>query len=154
MLYFAYGSNLNWEQIKSRCPSVRFIGPAVLPDHRLAFTRKSQFRGCGVADAVPHPGSIVWGVVYEIAAEEVAHLDAAEGFQPGRPHNAYIRSTCQVFLNGNNATPLTVAIYFACRQENPPPPNQQYKDLILQGARYWGLPEDYIKEVLESITVA
>ena len=25
MLYFAYGSNMQWERIRERCPSVKFI---------------------------------------------------------------------------------------------------------------------------------
>jgi hypothetical protein len=32
-------------------------------------------------------------------------------------------------------------------------PNQEYKNLILAGARRWRLPDDYIKE-LEAIEVA
>jgi len=53
MLYFAYGSNLDFAQMRDRCPSALFVAIAKLPDHRLAFTRKSIKRACGVADAVP-----------------------------------------------------------------------------------------------------
>jgi hypothetical protein len=66
MLYFAYGSNMDWGQMKGRCPSVRFVGVAKLPDHRLVFTRKSVNRGCGVADVVRDAGGGVWGAVFEI----------------------------------------------------------------------------------------
>jgi len=52
MLYFAYGSNMDWNQIRGRCPSASFLGIAVLLDHRLAFSRYSTTRNCGVADAV------------------------------------------------------------------------------------------------------
>lgn len=50
--YFAYGSNLDWHQMKKRCPYARFRCVAKLPNHRLAFTRKSRTRGCGVSDVV------------------------------------------------------------------------------------------------------
>jgi hypothetical protein len=50
-------------------------------------------------------------------------------------------------------SPLSVAIYFATRQSNPPLPGTEYKNLILNGARYWKLPEEYIKAVLEPIQV-
>ena len=66
MLYFAYGSNMNWQQMRERCPSARFVGVALLSEHKLAFTRKSKKRGCGVADAVLEGGRKVWGVIYEI----------------------------------------------------------------------------------------
>jgi len=79
MLYFAYGSNMNWQQMQERCPSARFFGVALLPDHKLAFTRKSIKRGCGVADAVPTQGQKVWGVVYEVTDRDVIKLDKSEG---------------------------------------------------------------------------
>ena len=49
MLYFAYGSNMEWKQMRERCPSAMFVCIAKLKDRRLAFTRKSKDRGCGVA---------------------------------------------------------------------------------------------------------
>ena len=38
--------------MRRRCLSVRFVGVAVLRDHRLVFTRRSINRGCGVADGI------------------------------------------------------------------------------------------------------
>jgi hypothetical protein len=109
VLYFAYGSNMNWEQMKTRCPSARFVAVALLPDYKLAFTRKSINRGCGVADGV--------------------------------------------LLDGDERRPLTVFTYFAERQSGPPRPNAEYKALIIAGARYWNLPDDYVA-TLENIEVA
>jgi len=57
MLNFAYGSNMNWNQMRERCPSSRFVGIAVLRDHKLAFTRESVNHGCGVADVVAEDGA-------------------------------------------------------------------------------------------------
>lgn len=147
MLNFAYGSNMNWNQVRERCPSSRFVGIAVLRDHKLAFTRESVNRGCGVADVVAEDGAQVWGVVYEIADLDVGKLDASEGFRPGRDKNSYDRRECLVFLDGENQRPLTVSAYFGDPQLSPPLPNATYKDLILAGARYWHLPEEYIREL-------
>jgi gamma-glutamylcyclotransferase len=91
MLYFAYGSNMNWQQMQNRCPSARFFGIALLPDHKLAFTRKSIKRGCGVADAAPTQNHNVWGIVYEITAQDIEALDKSEGYMPGREKNSYFR---------------------------------------------------------------
>jgi gamma-glutamylcyclotransferase len=153
VLYFAYGSNMNWKQMRDRCPSSRFVGIAVLRDHQLAFTRKSVKRGCGVADVVAKHGSLVWGVVYEIADLDLGKLDASEGYKPRGDKNSYQRRECSVFLDGENQRPLTVSAYFADRQPSPPRPNAAYKDLILVGARHWHLPEEYIRE-LEQIEVS
>lgn len=153
MLYFAYGSNMDWNQMRSRCPSARFFCIAMLPHHQLAFTRKSKTRNCGVADVVPQQGKSVWGVVYEIADVDVGRLDFCEGYSPGRGENAYWRRECLVFKDGNPREPLTVWTYFAAKEPNPPLPSSKYKEQIIRGARFWHLPEEYIRE-LEQIKVS
>jgi len=155
MLYFAYGSNMDWDQIRERCPSARFLGIAVLLDHRLAFSRysSSSTRKCGVADAVKYEGKQVWGVVYDIDERDIGNLDKKEGFQLGRRNNSYQREQRHVFLDGNQEKPLAVGIYFATPQPGPHLPSQKYKDLILSGAKYWHLPKDYIRDILEPIQV-
>lgn len=152
MLYFAYGSNMDWAQMKQRCLSARFVGKAVLRGHCLAFTRKSQTRGCGVADVIGAPGSKVWGVVYEIADIDLGKLDQCEGYQPGRQSNAYWRRECFVFVEDVNDQPLTTVSYFAEAQSNPPLPSRAYVDQIIAGARLWRLPQEYIGQ-LEQIKV-
>lgn len=153
MLYFAYGSNMDWAQLKARCPSAAFVGVARLADHRLAFTRKSANRGCGVADVVPTSGRDVWGAVYQLSEIDVGALDKSEGYRPGRDKNSYWRRECMVFLDGDEKRPVTVQTYNADPHPSPPLPNQVYKDLILSGARYWHLPAEYIAE-LEAIEVS
>ncbi len=152
MLYFAYGSNLDWEQMKERCSTARFVCNAVLRDHKLAFTRKSINRGCGAADVIPDSGKEVWGVVYQISDRDVGKLDKAEGFQPGRAKNSYMREERHVFEEGKAEQPVNVTIYLAVKEENPPLPDKKYKDQIVNGAKYWHLPEGYIEE-LEGIKV-
>jgi gamma-glutamylcyclotransferase (GGCT)/AIG2-like uncharacterized protein YtfP len=139
--------------MQKRCPSVRFVGIARLPDHTLAFTRTSEKRNCGVADAMSERGAQVWGVVYEIDDIDVGRLDRSEGFQPGRETNSYTRRECIVFRDGDDKQPLTVSTYFADPQPNPPLPNHEYKNLILSGARHWSLPAHYIAD-LEKVMVA
>jgi len=41
MLYFAFGSNMDWSRMRERCPSARFIFNAKLNGFRLDFTRYS-----------------------------------------------------------------------------------------------------------------
>jgi hypothetical protein len=79
MLYFAYGSNMNWNQIRCRCPSARFAFVARAAGYGLAFTRFSQKRKCGVADIVTSLGNEVWGVVFDIPNDEIDKLDQSEG---------------------------------------------------------------------------
>jgi len=103
VLYFAYGSNLSWDQIRRRCPSARFLGVAELKNYRLCFPRKSQ-KGYGVASVEEIPGENVWGVVYQINEVDIGRLDAAEGYVPGRERdkNSYVREERHVYSEGNN----------------------------------------------------
>jgi len=144
---------MDWDQIRERCPSARFLGVAVLLDHRLAFSRDSTTRKCGAVDVAENEGSEVWGVVYDINELDVGNLDKKEGFQPGYKINSYQREQRHVFLEGDRKKPLAVAIYFAIPQPGVHLPNQRYKDLILTGAKYWHLPDKYIRDILEPIQV-
>lgn len=153
MLVFAYGSNLSWDQMRERCPSACFVSVASLRDHKLAFTRKSARRNCGVADVLAESGAEVWGVVYEVADLDIGHLDSAEGYRPERTTNSYYRRECRVFLDGEDQRPLAVWAYFGHPEPNPPLPNASYKGLILAGARHWHLPDEYLRR-LELIEVS
>ena len=138
--------------MKERCPSAKFVCRAKLPSHRLAFTRKSVRRGCGVADILRDEMNDVWGVVYELLENELENFDEDEDFRPGRPddQNDYTRENCHVWREGDAKQPLLVALYRGHPQPNPPLPNYDYKNLIVAGARHWQLPADYIRE-LEAI---
>lgn len=142
MLYFAYGSNMDWGQMRKRCPSASFVCVAKLKDHRLAFTRCSPTRKCGVADAIPAVGQCVWGVVYEIADTEIAKLDQCENYQAGRKReeNSYVREKREVYRNGDENYPVAVQVYFAIPQPNRPRPSREYLQLIVGGAKFWRLP--------------
>jgi len=153
VLHFAYGSNMDWSQMKDRCPTAEFVCIAELPNHRLAFTRRSIKRDCGVADAVSDNACSVWGAVYKIDEIDIQGLDRSEGYRPGRSGNSYRREEVQVLIDGDEAQPEFAFTYFANAEEDPPLPSPEYRGLILSGARYRQLPEQYIAE-LEAIEVS
>ena len=152
MLYFAYGSNLDWPQMKQRCPLAKFVCRAKLPAHRLAFTLKSATRDCGVADVLPDQTKDVWGVVYELPDSELKNLDKREGYRPGKPYekNQYTREDRYVWPDGDAKRPLLVKLYLGNLQLDPPLPSDDYKKLIVNGAKHWNLPAEYVRQ-LESI---
>jgi gamma-glutamylcyclotransferase len=152
MLYFAYGSNLDWAQMKCRCPLAKFVCRAKLPAHRLAFTLKSVKRDCGVADVLPDHSKDVWGVVYELPDNELKNLDKREGYRPGKPYeqSQYTREDCYVWQEGDARQALLVVLYLGNLQLDPPLPSDDYKRLIVDGAKHWNLPAEYIRQ-LESI---
>jgi gamma-glutamylcyclotransferase len=140
--YFAYGSNLSWQQMERRCPSSRFVCVACLPNYQFAIARHSRLRDCGTANVLPANGKEVWGAVYDVLDTELALLD---GFEDG-----YRREILPVFAMGNGKEPLNTLVYIAANETNVPLPNAEYKRLIVDGAKYWNLPVSYLS-MLESI---
>ena len=79
VLVFAYGSNLDARQMRSRCASARVEARAVLSNHALAFGGFSQRWGGAVASVLPQRGARVEGVLYRITAPDLRELDRHEG---------------------------------------------------------------------------
>jgi gamma-glutamylcyclotransferase (GGCT)/AIG2-like uncharacterized protein YtfP len=124
LLYFAYGSNLDREQMQRRCPGARLVGRAVLHGYRLAFAGWSQGWGGGVATVEPCPGSHVPGAIYEVTAEHVATLDRAEGVP-----FAYQRERRQMKVRGKVRRP----ILYIKTNDDPCVPSLDYYSRIRDG---------------------
>jgi gamma-glutamylcyclotransferase (GGCT)/AIG2-like uncharacterized protein YtfP len=148
MLYFAYGSNLDPEQMRSRCPDAIVVGLAALRDHRLSFPRNSEAWGGGTCGFQLAHGETVWGVLFDVSEECLRSLDAFEGFKgPGDQHNLYDREQVTVELTrpDDGSVPRRVrASAYVARPSNPSPPSRRYLETILRGARHHRLPEEYI----------
>jgi gamma-glutamylcyclotransferase (GGCT)/AIG2-like uncharacterized protein YtfP len=158
MHYFAYGSNLDSQQMSRRCPGATVVGLGELRDHRLTFPLTSHDWGGGVAGVGVAHGESVWGVVYELTDEHLAALDGYEQFVgPGDQHNLYDRETTSVQLvradDGSFPRRLHVWIYLA-RPANPSPPSRRYLDTILAGARHHKLPDEYVARLAATTTLA
>ena len=56
-LYFAYGSNINLDQMAYRCPAAQVVGPVVLEDYKLLFRGNARGNGVATIAALPfHTG--------------------------------------------------------------------------------------------------
>ena len=121
------------------CPSHRVLGPAELPDHRLAFLRRSIRWGAGVVDIVPAPGRSVWGVLYELPLGP-GELDAKEG-----AGFAYRRREVEVVRGGSQFAALAYEVIEKEPAEVRPRPD--YVELLVTGARENGLPAEYVAEL-------
>ena len=148
MLYFAYASNLEPQQMRRRCPGHSVVGLAELKDHRLSFPLTSHDWGGGVASLGVAHGETVWGVVYAVTEEDMASLDRYEHFVgPGDQHNLYDRETVSVQLvrADDGSFPRRLLPWtFIARPANPSPPSRRYLDAILTGARHHRLPDEYV----------
>ena len=67
MLYFAYGSNLNWHQMKKeRCPGSKYLKPFTLKGYKLCFSHKTVHSTYGHANIVKNKKSKVPGALWKI----------------------------------------------------------------------------------------
>lgn len=78
-LYFAYGSNLDLQQMRERCPLSRFAGAAVLENHRLSFGGFSARWGGPVATLIQRRGDMTMGALYRVDPSDIERLDRFEG---------------------------------------------------------------------------
>jgi gamma-glutamylcyclotransferase (GGCT)/AIG2-like uncharacterized protein YtfP len=72
-VYFAYGSNMDQDQMGARCPNSKMLGNAVLPGYRFAIDSS------GFATVMPEPSSEVEGVLWLITDSDEQNLDRYEG---------------------------------------------------------------------------
>jgi gamma-glutamylcyclotransferase len=117
----------------------RAVGPAELPDHRLAFLRRSIRWQAGAADIVRSPGESVWGVLWELPFG-AGDLDAKEA-----AGDAYRRRTVELRLNGSTVDAMAYEVIE--KEPRELPPRREYVDLMLAGAREHGLPETWLRRI-------
>ena len=75
--YFAYGSNMNLDQMAYRCPAAEAVCTAKLEGYELFFAGRP---GNGVASIRPKQGGAVEGVLWKLTQACEKSLDHYEGF--------------------------------------------------------------------------
>ena len=150
MLYFAYGSNLDPQELRRKCPHARMICVAALREHTFDFWVASRDSVGGEMDIHGKKGAKVWGVVYQIDELELGRLDLGEGFDPGSPREIYERIELLVYEQDRDKSPFTVWTYRGSKRakhNRRNRPTGAYLKLVLAGARYWHLPAAYISSL-------
>lgn len=144
-LYFAYGSNINLDQMAHRCPNAKVVGPVTLENYELTFRGRTD--GNGVANIEPNEGAVVHGLLWRITPKCEAALDHYEGTprlyvqqdvtvrdskgkkrtvmayvmtdlfrEPAMPSESYFRGIMDGYVqNGMEVEPLTEAL-MNCRK--------------------------------------
>jgi hypothetical protein len=147
-IYFAYGSNLDPTQMRTRCPGSVALGRACLAHHRLDFTYYSSRWSGGAADVLPHSHESVWGIVYALPTRDLLQLDRFEvGYdrvflevQPDGWH----ASAAEARGESADASVMARVQSYTVRDKRSFRPSARYLDQIVRWARHWQLPSDYI----------
>jgi hypothetical protein len=132
-LYFAYGSNMDAQAMRARCPGSRPLGPARLARHR--FIVMSE----GYASVIRDPRRTVWGMLWDLALADMPALDRYESLHTG----LYAKVVQPVLAEGGPRK----AILYVARSARPGQPRPGYMEAVLAAAREAGLPADYVREL-------
>ena len=79
MLYFAYGSNLNHDQMNNRCDGAKYIKKHILKGYKLCFSHKTNHSVYGHANIIKNKKSEVHGALWDITRNDEKELDGYEG---------------------------------------------------------------------------
>ncbi|MGB7861023.1 MAG: gamma-glutamylcyclotransferase family protein [Acidimicrobiia bacterium] len=134
-LYFAYGALLDPDRISAVAPGARFLFTAHYPETKLGFfTSGSE----AMPTLIKESGNTVWGGVFEVPADQVESLVAAEkaeGRSPGFDHKAVDREgnkyDCLAFVAPGDAN-------------GDHQPSSEYLQAMVKGARHWSLPAGWV----------
>lgn len=136
--YFAYGSNMNTEQLENRIGRRGVSWKiACLPGYELVFDKPSC-DGTGYANIRVKAEATVYGVLYELTEPELRKLDAYEGV----PRHYRREKIVAVLEDGERVVAET---YIAVLTREVLRPSEGYLSRIIEGAEEHGLPADYIE---------
>ena len=129
MLYIAYGSNINIQQMSFRCPRSKVIGTAMLKGWELEFR--------GVATIVPKKNSEVPVLLWELDPRDIPALNRYEGW----PH-LYRQEDIGVTVNGK----AVAGMAYLMNRGQISPPSQGYLQTIWDGYKENGMDTSYLVE--------
>lgn len=137
--YFAYGSNMNLDQMAHRCPDAEVIGTVRLEGYRLSFAG-----GSGVATILPETGSHVDGVLWEISEADERQLDVYEGFP-----RLYGKETVTVKDKAGREHSVMAYTMNAPYRDRQAMPSIPYLYGIVEGCTQNGMDTDHVFDALK-----
>ena len=134
MLYVAYGSNMNLEQMAFRCPNSKIVGNGKLHGWKLLFNVH--------ADIIEVENEIVPVVVWNIANEDWRMLDMYEGYP-----SYYVKEIVNVVLD-NGKKEEAIVYVMAENRKGIYPPASSYFNGIVKGYIDNGINTDCLFDAL------
>ncbi|WP_312907026.1 gamma-glutamylcyclotransferase family protein [Tissierella praeacuta] len=137
-LYIAYGSNLNLNQMKYRCPTARVIGTSELKDYELVF-RGSRYGAVATIELCE--GSTVPVLLWSIKPDDEKALDRYEGYP-----NFYGKSGVDITVGNYKATAM---VYIMTEGYKLGKPSDNYLKAIEEGYIEAGFNLDILYDAVE-----
>lgn len=136
MLYAAYGSNMNLDQMEFRCPNSKVEGNGILHGWNLVFNVHADIiETNNDDDTVPV-------VLWNINDDDWNYLDMYEGYP-----TYYIRKVVDVMRDNGESTQAIVYV-MADDMKGIFPPHDSYFNGIIKGCIDNGIDTDYLYDAL------
>jgi gamma-glutamylcyclotransferase (GGCT)/AIG2-like uncharacterized protein YtfP len=134
MYYFAYGSNMNLDQMKERCgENFSVLGTLKLDKYEIGFDSE------GYANIRPKENAIVYGVLFEVNDYCLKQLDKYEGVP-----DVYRRQEIVIEFNDKIIKAIT---YIESPDEFNNKPRKDYLEKIIKGCEQNKLPREWIEKL-------
>ena len=127
--YFAYGSNMDVNQMADRCPSAEIVGVCRLDGHRFLINSR------GVATLVPDASSYALGILWDLPLEDEQTLDDYEGVPTYYQKHLVTVETDRKAIQ---------ALIYQATDKTPGRSRRGYMDGIVAAARQHGFDEAYV----------
>lgn len=138
-LYAAFGSNLDPEHMKKRCPHSPLLGTGWLEGWRLTFGGEDLGWEGSLSTIVQAPGEHVFVALYDVTAADARELDAWEGAESGLYRKLRVRVET---LEGDR-----LAWVYVLDGYEGGLPGARYVELLASAAEAAGAPDDYVAEL-------
>ena len=145
--YFAYGTLLDLDAVRSLTPSAKPLGLMKLDGFRMGFA-KCHDNHSGGCTLVEEQGGTLYGVQYEMSDEDLATLDKAAGVDKDLWRHRPIEIT------DSNGNVFSSSTYFIPNPAGPDSPSDDYVRPILNGLESLPFPPDYIEKMKNIIKEA
>ncbi len=136
-LYAAYGSNLDPEQMKQRCPHSPGAGTGWVEGWRLTFGAEDLGWEGALATIVEEPGQRVYVALYDVPREDEKVLDEWEGADTGLYSKVRVRVAS---LEGD-----VLAWVYVLDGFEGGLPSARYLGVLADAAERAGAPDDYVE---------
>ena len=129
-LYFAYGSNMDRDQMRFRCPRAQFLKTVKLSGFKFQISARHY------ATVVEDPSSEVYGVLWNLSEECEESLDFYEGVSSGLYE--------KVYLDFSECNLQNVLIYID-RTVELGKPKAGYLEKIIEASEQLGFSGEYLR---------
>jgi gamma-glutamylcyclotransferase (GGCT)/AIG2-like uncharacterized protein YtfP len=134
-LYFAYGSNMNIEQMKRRCPGASLKEPGYILNWRYFIN------GNGYAGIERQEGSVVFGGIWELQDFHWVSLDQYEAVDQGFYQKVKITVSAGDL---DRSKEVHASLYLSNNYEYGKP-SSAYQEIVMQGGHDLKLKKDYLQ---------